>query len=95
MGKIECLSAFFCFSFTNQDKCGQMANTMNIGDRWLSALTSVKKKNNKKKQVRDVCELAEADETHPGILNEVAEIVPASSVTQRVEKVLEDEKGKS
>lgn len=71
-----------------------MANTMNIGDRWLSALTSVKKKK-KKNQVRDVCELAEPDETHPGILNEVAEIVPASSVTQRVDEVLEDGKRKS
>lgn len=51
-----------------------MANTMNIGDRWVSALTSVRKK-----QVRDACELAGPDETHPGILNEIAETVPASS----------------
>lgn len=33
----------FCFNFANQDKCGQMANTMNIGDRWVSALTSIRK----------------------------------------------------
>lgn len=33
----------FCFNFTNQDKSGQMANTMNIGDRWVSALTSIRK----------------------------------------------------
>lgn len=44
LGKLEVLSAFFfCFNFTNQDKCGQMANTMNIGDRWVSALTSIRK----------------------------------------------------
>lgn len=33
----------FCFNFTSQDKCGQMANTMNMGDRWVSALTSIRK----------------------------------------------------
>lgn len=64
----------FCFNFTNQDKCSQMANTMNISDRWVSALTSVRKK-----QVRDACELAGPDETHPGILNEVAKAVTAAS----------------
>lgn len=33
----------FCFNFPNQDKCGQMANTMSMGDRWVSALTSIRK----------------------------------------------------
>lgn len=74
IGKTGVFKCRFCFIFTNQDKCGQMANTMNIGDRWVSALTSVRKK-----QVRDACELAGPDETHPGILNEIAETVPASS----------------
>lgn len=50
-----------------------MANTMNIGDRWVRALTSLEK------QVRYACKLAGPDETHPRILNEVVQAVPAAA----------------
>lgn len=41
LGNLEVFKCLFCFYFTNQGKCGQMANTMNIGDRWVRALTSL------------------------------------------------------